>query len=114
MTILYIDLTGQTFERLAVINKADSRKNGQIMWNCKCICGDLKQVSGSSLKKRTTRSCGCLRDERLRDRKNHNRKNGKYKTKFSDTPGEAGLAQLFKVYQSNAAVRGYVFEITKE
>jgi len=59
--IKYTDLTGQTFSRLTVLKISDRRgKKNEIYWNVICICGKQKNVEGSSLKKGTAQSCGCL------------------------------------------------------
>jgi len=58
----FIDLTGQKFGRLTVIEKA-SIKNKQILWKCLCDCGNEKIVLGNSLKKGLTKSCGCIGKE---------------------------------------------------
>lgn len=64
-----IDLTGQTFGKLTVINRADNhvRTSGRvdIMQNCKCDCGNLCTVRGERLRNGTTKSCGCYRTESL-------------------------------------------------
>lgn len=57
-----IDLTGQRFGRLTVLERAWSRK-GQLFWRCKCDCGRICDVQGSSLRNGRTKSCGCLHDE---------------------------------------------------
>ena len=58
-----LDLTGQAFNRLTVIERADNNLNGKVMWNCICICGNYKSVSSHSLYVGKTKSCGCLRKE---------------------------------------------------
>ena len=64
-----IDLTGQRFERLTVIKRADdyvSPKGAYFpQWLCKCDCGNKKIVAGSSLRSGATTSCGCYHKERL-------------------------------------------------
>lgn len=57
-------LTGQKFGRLHVITEAYKTRNG-IMWECRCECGTVKPISGSKLVSGSTRSCGCLRIERV-------------------------------------------------
>lgn len=57
-----IDLTGQRFGRLTVLERAWTRK-GQLFWRCRCECGAVCDVQGSSLRGGRTRSCGCLHDE---------------------------------------------------
>lgn len=57
------DLTGQKFNKLTVISRAENRGK-TIMWNCKCDCieGNETIVQGNSLKSGHTKSCGCLHD----------------------------------------------------
>lgn len=57
-----IDLTGQIFGRLTIIEYA-GKKNKIIRWKCKCICGNIKIISGKNLKSGQTKSCGCLHKE---------------------------------------------------
>lgn len=54
-----MDLTGQVFSRLTVINYAYSR-NGRTYWHCRCECGNEKNIMGKELKNGNIRSCGCL------------------------------------------------------
>lgn len=56
-----IDLTGQRFGRLTVIEEAGRTKSSRICWLCRCDCGSLCAVSGNNLRGGDTRSCGCLR-----------------------------------------------------
>ena len=57
-----VDLTGQRFGRLVVIERAAS-KGGHATWKCKCDCGKVLTVVGYSLKSGNTKSCGCLQKE---------------------------------------------------
>lgn len=56
-----IDLTGQKFEKLFVVEEAEKSKNGRIMWLCQCDCGNKTTVSSSNLKSGKVKSCGCTR-----------------------------------------------------
>ena len=77
-----IDLTGQRFGRLTVIERAPNKpqvhgpnynpidKNGKkkkekifAMWRCRCDCGKEVIVRGSSLVHGRTTSCGCYHHE---------------------------------------------------
>lgn len=58
-----IDLTGKRFGRLTVIRKLDHNPGEDIKWECVCDCGNRKSISGHSLKKGNTLSCGCLQRE---------------------------------------------------
>ena len=57
-----INLIGQKFGRLTVIEKAPSRK-GKTYWKCLCDCGEYKVVQTRHLKNGKIRSCGCLSNE---------------------------------------------------
>ena len=63
-----IDLTGQKFGKLTVLEQAETRirPNGYTVcyWKCVCECGTEKEVDGASLRNGTTLSCGCWRKER--------------------------------------------------
>ena len=52
------DLTGRTFDRLFVVKMARRIPNN-ILWECKCDCGNITEVRGSNLLGDITHSCGC-------------------------------------------------------
>lgn len=61
-----IDLLGQRFEKLLVIQKDENKhSNKKIYWICQCDCGNITPpIEGTSLRKENgTRSCGCLMSE---------------------------------------------------
>ena len=62
-----LNLKGQTFGRLHVEDKAES-KNGRTYWNCRCECGNKKTVSTQHLRSGTIQSCGCYRLSQLREK----------------------------------------------
>lgn len=51
---------GQRFSMLIVCSQAE-KKNGTIMFSCKCDCGKTREVRKDSLVNNYTKSCGCLR-----------------------------------------------------
>lgn len=55
-----VDLVGKRFGQLSVIEMS-SRKNGRIMWRCKCECGEELDVRGTHLRSGATTTCGCGR-----------------------------------------------------
>lgn len=59
------DLTGQRFGRWTVIRRAGSRPDRVATWECKCDCGTVAIVSGASLRRGDSTSCGCLKIEHL-------------------------------------------------
>lgn len=54
-----IDLTGQRFGKLTVIERAENGKNGEAKWLCKCDCGNTSIVFSLNLTRLHTTSCGC-------------------------------------------------------
>lgn len=71
-----IDLTGQKFDKLLVLEKAPSRAR-HTYWKCQCDCGNICEVSGEYLKKKILpRDCGCskiknIKKKELEAKKNH-------------------------------------------
>ena len=59
----FVDLTGQKFGRLTVIERAKNTKQGKVAWLCKCECGNEKIIAGEKLKMGATVSCGCYNME---------------------------------------------------
>mgnify|MGYP001602710810 CR=1 FL=1 len=56
------DLTGQRFDRLLVVSRAEKR-NGCAYWSCQCNCGNSTICRGTHLRTGGMRSCGCLKSE---------------------------------------------------
>lgn len=62
-----IDLTGQRFGRLIVLERAENKnKDRHACWLCQCDCGNQVVVYGVSLRNKDTQSCGCLQKERTK------------------------------------------------
>ncbi len=58
-----IDLTGERFGRLTVIEKSTDKsqfKSTSARWYCLCDCGNEKAYAAQALRKGVTKSCGCL------------------------------------------------------
>lgn len=72
----YIDLTGNKYGRLTVLNKDNERKsNSGSYWVCQCDCGNIKSVKSSSLRRGEIQSCGCLRNEKVAQSKKQQSEN---------------------------------------
>ena len=54
-----IDLTGQRFGRLIVLERVGTSKSGRIKWLCQCDCGKSATTTGTNLRTGVTKSCGC-------------------------------------------------------
>ncbi len=59
-----MDLTGQKFGRLTVINLLSERaKNGMKIYKCLCDCGKYVNVRYGNLTSGNTKSCGCFNSD---------------------------------------------------
>lgn len=61
-----IDLVGQRFGKLEVLERAPSDKWKATRWLCKCDCGTICEKDGVSLRHGDVRSCGCNKKEFLK------------------------------------------------
>lgn len=66
------DMTGQRFGRLVVVERAADyippSGSKKIMWTCKCDCGNVAVVMANSLRRGSTKSCGCISKEKTAER----------------------------------------------
>ena len=60
---------GKRYGNLTVISFHSNNSRKEIVWNCKCDCGNIIQVKTSSLHSGHTRSCGCLHNPNLTNKK---------------------------------------------
>ena len=64
-----MDLKGQRFGRLLVVEQTDRRSSGNVVWKCLCNCGSETFASSNNLRssnrKKAARSCGCLRRDKV-------------------------------------------------
>jgi hypothetical protein len=72
-----IDLTGQRFGRLTVIEPTGRYHRGNQFWLVVCDCGQKKEVAFSSLRSGDTKSCG-----------GHSRQGGDHRLRKPPTRGE--------------------------
>lgn len=63
-----LDLVGQKFGRLTVLERTENNKWGQSRWLCQCDCGNKTIVSGIDLNRGHTKSCGCYNLELAKER----------------------------------------------
>lgn len=64
--VAFINLVGQRFGRLVVLNTYKS-ENKRIRWECRCDCGNVKFYISGNLRKGNTLSCGCYHRDRTRE-----------------------------------------------
>lgn len=58
-------MDGMIFGRWRVLCQASDRDGDQVFWKCRCECGTEKVLAGGWLRSGDTKSCGCLRKERM-------------------------------------------------
>lgn len=61
-----LELVGKNFGRLSVISRAGSNNFGQARWKCLCSCGTETITTSAKLTSGSTRSCGCIKADRMR------------------------------------------------
>ena len=59
-----LDLTNQIFGELIALNPTTFRNNGSVVWECKCSCGKIHNVSAHDLKHKRIESCGHLNESK--------------------------------------------------
>lgn len=60
------DLIGKRFGRWTVVCRSENSKDGKTKWLCRCDCGKEKAVYGRYLRSGQSLSCGCIRNEMLK------------------------------------------------
>ena len=58
-----LDLTNKKVGKLIVLEPTDKRYRGNVIWKCKCECGNIVYLNATDLKRERTKSCGCLKRE---------------------------------------------------
>lgn len=58
-----LDLTGQRFGRLTVLECLGANNKGRIDWKCACVCGKEVVKYTAMLRSGKARSCGCYQKE---------------------------------------------------
>ena len=86
---------GTVFNRWTVLEKV--RYENVWKYRCRCSCGTERLVNGVTLKRGTSKSCGCLAFEIK-----------------SLPPGEAMFNQVLSDYRNNASRRNLLFDLTRE
>ncbi len=104
MTPSFKNEVGNRYGKLTVLEKTENKKGGHIHWKCLCDCGKLTEVSGASLRRGNTKSCGCLAIDLLAGQPPRN----------SIEQGEAAFNRLYISYQRNAIMRNLEWKLDKQ
>lgn len=60
-----LDLTGMRFGKLAVVEEVGIRPGQGYLWRCRCDCGNIVIVQSGHLITGHTKSCTCIKAEKL-------------------------------------------------
>lgn len=93
-----INLIGQRFDRLLLIDR--KREKQTTSYLCKCDCGNEKWVAHSNLRSRNIRSCRCLQKELVSKR-------------TRKAKGYSIVTGLINYYKRNAKMRNFVWELSR-
>ena len=115
-----MDLCGQKFGKLLVVERVedyiDPKSQKHIkQYLCKCDCGTVKIVKGSSLKSGNTKSCGCVRLANSIKANQNNKKFNKY-----DLSGEYGIGytskgeEFYFDLEDYEKIKGYTWRVNKK
>lgn len=60
-----LDLTGQRYGRLTVLERVSEMGAPKVLWKCRCDCGKERIIKAESLRNGDTVSCGCYSIDRM-------------------------------------------------
>lgn len=96
-----LDLVGQKFGRLLVLEHTGSNPQKKSQWKVQCECGNFKTVTGAHLTDNSTQSCGCLMREIVRE-------------KISLPDGVAARNRVLHSYRKDAKQRALSWDLSFE
>lgn len=92
-------MVGRVFGRWVVLEEAGRDRWQNTLWKCQCVCGVVKNVTGTNLRNGRSKSCKCLQKETVRKRlgfpfgiSERNRKIRQYKRKSKEKNVEFSLS----------------------
>lgn len=100
-------IPGMQFGRLTTVERVPSvAVNKGYLWRCQCECGSETVVTAGSLTTGNTKSCGCYKRDKAKALFSDPATNPSYKTGNC-----SGANKRLYQYRSQAARRGYAFEL---
>ena len=101
------DLTGLKFGRYTVLRASHRNKWGTLHWWCRCECGTERQIAQYPLTNGDTKSCGCLRKDRIPTLVVAAQVANRLPVQLRNTH------KLFSQFQTQAKTRNLGFSLTK-
>lgn len=68
MSRIVKNFTGHRFGRLTAMSESGRHKNGRVLWECLCDCGNTVNIASNNLHGGNSKSCGCLKKESSTER----------------------------------------------
>ena len=103
------EFIGKRFGRLIVLEDTGRRtKHRRVIWNCKCDCGTLLEVSSGNLSSGNTQSCGCLvsyGEEYIAKILGDNNIHYRTQVRFPDLKDKRELKYDFGIYKNDQLVQ---------
>ena len=63
----FVDLSGEQYGRLTVLDRGPDSPGGRVRWRCRCECGSEVIASSTHLRTGHTQSCGCLKIQKAKE-----------------------------------------------
>lgn len=63
----FVNMVGERFVQLVVIEQAGRNTSRAVKWLCRCDCGNFVTATRQSLINGSVKSCGCRRAQRMRE-----------------------------------------------
>lgn len=91
-----VDIVGKRFGKLTVVRMLPEKQNQIPYYECKCDCGEKKNVAGTNLRSGQVKSCGC------------GRKSGKNKKRLDLTGNRYGRLTVLSEVEPHGTMRRWL------
>ena len=92
-------MIGKRFGRLVTVKCLEaSNRNGEVLWQFNCDCGEVIETSGTSVRRGHTQSCGCLhRDNHFKHGKDRSWVRNLRKPKWLTADHKRQIKELYRL-----------------
>ena len=91
------DVTGRRFGMLTAIEPTEKRVCSQVVWLCKCDCGNFCNIPVGNLINGNTKSCGCLRHKKKPEACEVNQISSIKEARHAAGLSQAKMAEIFEI-----------------
>lgn len=104
-----VSIAGKRYGRLEAIEPTGKKKNGSIVWKCKCDCGNMVEIAQQVLERGDATSCGCFRREL--NRVTAKERFAQYiKENFADRTNVTAIKRTTPLKNSSTGIRGVSYD----